>query len=206
VKVLAVVEEHDRAEVWEAPRTMLVGVRVQMSPAGETADVRATVPVKPLTGATVIVDVAAVPAVVVTEVGLAETVKSVTMNVTIAVAELAPLVAVTVTVNVVATVAEHDRTVDPLVPVMLVGLKEQFKPAGVTDDVNVTVPPAGLLIVQFDVPIEPAGTVTGVLQLMDKPVPTLIVTVEVWDRVPLVPVTVTVKVPWADGVHERVEV
>ncbi len=77
---------------------MLLGVSVHVSPAGETAEVSATVPVNPLTGATVIVEVAAVPTVVVTAVGLAATVKSVTLNVTVAVAELAPLVAVTVTV------------------------------------------------------------------------------------------------------------
>ena len=64
---------------------MLAGVRVQVSPAGETDDVRATVPVKPFTGATVIVEVAAAPAFVVTEVGLAVTVKSCTMKVTVAV-------------------------------------------------------------------------------------------------------------------------
>ena len=64
---------------------MLAGVRVQVRPAGETEDVRATVPVNPLTGATVIVDVAAVPEVVVTAVGLAVTVKSVTATVTVAV-------------------------------------------------------------------------------------------------------------------------
>jgi hypothetical protein len=63
---------------------MLAGVRVQIKPAGETADVRATVPVNPLTGATVIVEVAAVPAVVVTAAGLAATVKSVTVTVTVA--------------------------------------------------------------------------------------------------------------------------
>jgi len=55
---------------------MLVGDRVQVRPAGETELVRATVPVNPFTGATVIVEVAAVPTVVVTEVGLAVTVKS----------------------------------------------------------------------------------------------------------------------------------
>jgi len=58
---------------------------VQVRPAGETELVRVTVPVKPFTGATVIVDVAAVPAVVVTAVGLAVTVKSVTITVTVAV-------------------------------------------------------------------------------------------------------------------------
>lgn len=56
---------------------MLAGVRVQVNPAGETALVNATVPVNPFAGATVMVEVAAVPAVVVTAVGLAVTVKSV---------------------------------------------------------------------------------------------------------------------------------
>lgn len=91
-------EEHDRVDVWDAPRTMLAGVRVQVKPAGETAEVSATVPVNPLTGATVIVDVAAVPTVVVTAVGLAATVKSVTVTVTVAAWVRLPLVPVTVTV------------------------------------------------------------------------------------------------------------
>jgi len=77
---------------------MLDGVRVQVRPAGETEDVRATVPVNPLTGATVIVEVAAVPATVVTAVGLAVTVKSVTVYVTVAVCVRLPLVPLTVTV------------------------------------------------------------------------------------------------------------
>ena len=91
-------EEHDRVDVWDAPRTMHAGVRVQVKPAGETAEVSATVPVNPLTGATVIVDVAAVPTVVVTAVGLAATVKSVTVTVTVAAWVRLPLVPVTVTV------------------------------------------------------------------------------------------------------------
>jgi len=52
---------------------------VQVSPAGETDDVRATVPVKPFTGATVMVEVAATPAFAAAVVGLAVTVKSVTV-------------------------------------------------------------------------------------------------------------------------------
>ncbi len=79
VKVVAVVEEQDRVEVWLAPRTMLVGLRVHVNPAGETELVSATVPVNPLTGATVMVEVAAVPTGVVTAVGLAVTEKSVTV-------------------------------------------------------------------------------------------------------------------------------
>jgi len=63
---------------------MLVGVRVQVRPAGETVEVRATVPVNPFTGATVMVDVAAAPARAVTLVGLAVTVKSLMFTVTVA--------------------------------------------------------------------------------------------------------------------------
>jgi hypothetical protein len=64
---------------------MLDGVRVHVNPvAGEIEDVRATVPVNPLTGATVMVDIAAVPAGVVTAVGAAVTVKSITVTVTVA--------------------------------------------------------------------------------------------------------------------------
>ena len=93
VYVFPVAEEQDRAEVWLAPRTILAGVRVQVKPAGETAEVSATVPVKPFTGATVTVEVAAVPAVVVTLLGLAATVKSFTVYVTVVVFVVNPLLA-----------------------------------------------------------------------------------------------------------------
>ncbi len=63
---------------------MLVGDRVQVKPAGDTADVRATVPANPLTGATVTVDVPAMPALTVTLNGLADSVKSVTVKVAVA--------------------------------------------------------------------------------------------------------------------------
>ena len=64
---------------------MLVGERVHVRPGGDTADVSATVPVNPLTGATVMVDVPAVPELTVTLVGLAARVKSVTAKVAVAV-------------------------------------------------------------------------------------------------------------------------
>jgi len=64
---------------------MLAGVRVHVRPAGATDDVRATVPVKPFTGATVIVEVAATPTFAAALVGLADTVKSVMLTVTAAV-------------------------------------------------------------------------------------------------------------------------
>jgi hypothetical protein len=55
---------------------MLVGLRVHVIPAGETEEVRVTVPVKPWIGATVIVEVPATPALTVTVAGLAVTEKS----------------------------------------------------------------------------------------------------------------------------------
>jgi hypothetical protein len=64
---------------------MLLGERVHVRPAGDTELASATVPVNPFTGATVIVEVAAVPTVVVTAVGLAVTEKSWIVNVTVAV-------------------------------------------------------------------------------------------------------------------------
>ncbi len=71
---------------------------MHVRPAGATEEVKVTVPVKPWRGATVIVDVAAVPAVVVTLIGLAVTEKSRTVNVTVALWLVPPLVPVTVTV------------------------------------------------------------------------------------------------------------
>jgi len=76
---------HDRAEVPEVPRTTLVGVRVQVKPAGVTDEDRATVPVKPLRLVTVIVEVAAAFANAVALVGLAVTEKSWIVTVTVAV-------------------------------------------------------------------------------------------------------------------------
>ncbi len=77
---------------------MLVGLNEQVRPAGETVEVNATVPVNPFTGATVIVEVAVAPARTLTLVGLAVTVKSITVTLTVAEWESAPLVPVTVTV------------------------------------------------------------------------------------------------------------
>ncbi len=78
---------------------MLDGVRVHVRPvAGDIEEVRVTVPVKPFTGATVMVDVPEAPATTVTDVGLAVTVKSRIVTVTVAVLVREPLVPVTVTV------------------------------------------------------------------------------------------------------------
>lgn len=66
----------ERVDVWEPPRIRLVAVREQVRPAGEVTDESATVPVKPLTGAAVIVAVPVAPAFTFTEVGAEATVKS----------------------------------------------------------------------------------------------------------------------------------
>jgi hypothetical protein len=70
----------------------------QVRPAGEAEVVRITVPVKPFTGLRVIVEVADASARADTPVGLAVTVKSVTMKVTVAECDRLPSVPVTVTV------------------------------------------------------------------------------------------------------------
>jgi len=68
---------HESVDVPEVPRVTLVGVRVQVRPvAGETEAVRLTVPVKPWTEPTVIVEVPEAPASTVTLAGLAVIVKS----------------------------------------------------------------------------------------------------------------------------------
>ena len=78
---------------------MLLGVSVQVRPVvGDIEDVSVTVPVNPFTGATVIVEVPATPALTVRLVGAAITVKSWTVYVTIAEWDRGPLVPVTVTV------------------------------------------------------------------------------------------------------------
>ena len=77
----------DSVEVPDVPRVTLVGVRVQVNPvAGDTAEVRLTVPVNPLTAVTVIVEVPAVPALTVTLVGLAVSKKSATATLYVTVA------------------------------------------------------------------------------------------------------------------------
>jgi len=76
---------------------MLVGERAHVRPAGETCEVRATVPANPLAGATLIVEVAIVPAGVVTVVKLELRVKSATVYVTVTEWLIDPLVPVTVT-------------------------------------------------------------------------------------------------------------
>ena len=87
VYVLAVPELQDRVEVCgDVPNVTLVGARVHVSPAGVEAEtVRATVPVRPLTAVTVIVEVPVAPASTWAGVAPAAMVKSTTTNVIAAV-------------------------------------------------------------------------------------------------------------------------
>jgi hypothetical protein len=85
-------------DVWDVPRVTLAGLRLQVRPVGETAEVRLTVPVKPLTAVTVIVEVPIWPALTETLTGLAPIAMSWTVNVTVAERESDPIVPVTVTV------------------------------------------------------------------------------------------------------------
>ena len=71
----AIDAEHDSVEVPEPP-VILVNDSVQDRLVELVVTARVTVPVKPLTGATVIVEVPATPAFMVTLVALAVTVKS----------------------------------------------------------------------------------------------------------------------------------
>jgi hypothetical protein len=69
--------EQESVEVPKVPRVTLVGVKVHVRPVeGDTAAVSETVPVKPWTAVTVMVEVPAALALTVTLVGLAVTVKS----------------------------------------------------------------------------------------------------------------------------------
>ena len=100
--MFAVPDVHDSEEVCgEVPNVTLVGVRVQVRPAGVDAEtVKATVPVRPLSAVTVIVDVPEPPASIwAGETTPAAIEKSTTVNVIVAVVWLrVPSVPVTVTV------------------------------------------------------------------------------------------------------------
>jgi len=144
------VPEHDRVDVWAAPNVTLVGVSEQVRPVGEADEVNVTVPVKPLTGVTVIVEVPAAPALTVTLVGLAVTVKlvPVTLNVTVAVRDRPEFVPVTITVNVPPDVKVHERVEVP-VPVTLVGLRVH----------------AALFAVRLTIPAKPLTPVTVMVEV-----------------------------------------
>ncbi len=144
---------------------MLDGVSVHARPAGDTVLVRVTVPVKPLIGATVMVEVAATPTFTLALVGLAVTVKSgmATLNVTVVLWDSAPFVPVTVTAKLPLVVAVHERVEVPE-PVTLVGVRVQVMPvAGLLVEVKLTTPANPLTAVMVIVEVPAWLTLTGTL-------------------------------------------
>ena len=185
----AIVELQDNIAVPE-PVTLRGLIAPQVKLAG-TVSVRLTVPVNPLTAVTVIVEVAEVPTV--TAAGdVAEIVKSLTVKVAIVECDSVPLVPVIVSVYVAAIVELHDTVAVPE-PVTLRGLMApQVKFAG-TVSVRLTVPvnPLTAATVIVEVAETPALTAAGDVAEIVKSVTVKVAVVE-WDRVPLVPVIVTV--------------
>lgn len=89
----------DRLDVTDIPRTTVEVVREQVIPVvGDTDCVRPTVPVKPFTAATMIMEVPVAPASTAMAVWPATIVKSWTVKITTAVWDRDPLVPVMVTV------------------------------------------------------------------------------------------------------------
>lgn len=158
VKVWALVPVQESVDVPEPP-TMLVVLSVHVSPAGDTVEDSVAVPVNPLMGLMVIVEVAVAPASMVTLAGDAEIEKSVgafTVTVTVAEWDSVPLVPVTITVNVLG-VLPLQLSVDVPEPVRLVGLSVHVKPAGETVAVSETIPlnPLSAVTEMVEVPLPP---------------------------------------------------
>jgi hypothetical protein len=131
--------------------------------------VRATVPLNEPTAATVIVEVAEVPAVTAAgEVAVIVKSLTVTLNVAVVEWESVPLVPVMLTVKVPAVVELHPRVAVPEL-VMLPGvIAPQVSPVG-TVSVNVTVPvnplTAVTVIVEVRVaPVSPLGEVAAIVK------------------------------------------
>ena len=114
---------------------------MHVNPAGETDEVKVTVPVNPLTGATVMVEVPEAPELTLTLEGLAVSVKLVTVKVAVVEWVRAGLVLVPVMVRVyVPAVVELHDTVAVPEPVTVPGVMlPQVSPAG-TVSVNETAP------------------------------------------------------------------
>jgi len=182
-------------EVCDAPNTTDVGlnehVGVDVRFAGATLQVSPTVPVNPFVGATVITEVAKLPA---TTVGLVAgvsvklgTTGAVTVTVTGVVTTVVPLVPVTVTVYALAAVVAVVATVSVEVcatpRTMEAGLNEQVgveaRFDGATLQVSATVPvnPATGVTVITDVPEFPAITDGFVAAASVNVIPPVVVTV-----------------------------
>jgi hypothetical protein len=105
----------------------------------------------------------------------------------------------------------HERVEVPDPPEMFVGdnVHERLVELATTESVTMPVKLFTGETVIVDIPTTPvfAATLVGFAEIAKSPAPTAVkVTVAEWESVPLAPVTVTVKEPVADAVHDRVEV
>ena len=132
----------------------IVGLRVAVSPVAEETAVRLTVPAKLLTLATVMMEEPLPPCVMVRLDGLALMLKSLKLNVAVAVRTSDPLVPVTVRVNVPAVVELQDTVAVPE-PVIVLGV--------IAPHVN----PAGTVSVSVTTPENPLTAVTVIVEVAD---------------------------------------
>lgn len=153
-------------EGWLAPKVMLLGLSVHVSPEGDTEAVSVTVPVKPSTGATVIVEVPVAPARTVTVVGDAEIEKSFTMIVTEVEWLSVPLAPVIVTVYTpTLPLQERAEVAEDVirVSVTLLGLREHARPVD-----------GAMESERLIVPVKPPVLVSVIVELADWPALTAI--------------------------------
>ena len=172
------------------PGTLLGVIAPHVRPEG-TVSVRVTVPEKPFSAVTVIVEFAEEPAF--TRPGLVAVIEKsaarLNVNVAVAVCASDPLVPVIVTVRLVADVEEQESVAVPE-PVTLLGV--------IAPQVN----PAGTVSVRATTPANPFCAVTVIVEVIEAPtVPdgevaarlkstTVNVAVAEWVKEPLVPVNV----------------
>lgn len=182
--------KQERVEVPELPRVMLVGDSVHVRPEdGVIVVERETVPVNPFSAVTVTVEFPFDSARIVRLVGLAVTVKPLTVMETTIEWERLPLVPVTATWNIPADGKLHERRATPE-PVRLVGVTVQLVllVAKLTAPLN---PLIGVRVM-LDVAVDPAFTETLVGFAVRLKSWNLRVVVVEWLRLPLTPVIVRV--------------
>jgi hypothetical protein len=184
VTLPVLVKVQESVELPDPPAIVAV-VRVHAVLSAESA----TLPVKPLVELIVIVEVPAELIATLTVVGLALIVKSWTLKETVVVCERLPLVPVTVTVTVPVDVKVHDRIEEPD-PEIEAGVKVHAELSA--DKLTVPAKLSRAVTVIDEVPAWLTSTLT--LEGLDAIVKSCTVkpTVAWWDRLPLMPVTVTV--------------
>ncbi len=188
----------ETAEVIEADRLSDVGLQTTERPVeSDTELVSVTVPVNPSSPWNVTLDVAEDPSARLREEGLAEMLKSTTFTVIVIEWVAEPLIAVTISVYVVAVreLTVRVEVVDPPdASVTLAGFKDAVRPEGEAKVESETVPANPLRLER--VSVEVAGCPAWVVMLTELAVMLKSTTRRTMDREwvsgPLVPVTVTV--------------